>query len=87
MEDWKKIGKIQLISRGGQNRTEQSYVDNILFEILITFCPFFPNSATSPSPRDCEFIIIINLELMEVNFKINQDQPPPATTRRGLDSS
>ena len=40
VEDWKKIGKIQLISRGGRNRAEKSYVDNILFEILDYFWSF-----------------------------------------------
>ena len=34
VEDWKKIGKIQGTSRGGRNRADKSYVENILFEIL-----------------------------------------------------
>ena len=40
VEDWKKTGKIQLISRGGRNRAEKSYVENILFEILDYFWSF-----------------------------------------------
>ena len=46
----------------------------ILFlKFLTTSGPFFPNSDTSRSPFDREFIIIMNLELTEVNFKINRD--------------